>query len=552
MDRECYSLSTLPGTTALFRDFMETSASSEPTRLRRWYPTDPFSMEWAGSSPVLEAEQRANLADALAEQARGFAAGPEALANIESVRQGAAAVVTGQQVTLFGGPLLTLLKAATAIRKAEDATQASGRKHVPIFWMASEDHDLAEADQVTFPSRIGERRTVETLRLGLQPSRPLPVGALRVDDGGGAGGERLESALDRACELLGWAPVCDLLRECYAPGATMASAFGRLLTRIFAAQGLVVMDAGSRRFHAMGADVLRAALERADELREALLERSLELQGAGYHAQVLVTPDHSLLFLMDRESGARRPLLRSAEGGWKAGSKSYTTADLLEVLDAEPERLSPNSLLRPVFQDAILPTAAYVGGPAEVAYFAQCEVLYRSIPGRVTPVLPRLMATLVEPSIASTMAAHELQLPQVFEAKTDAELAQRLGARAMPIEGKRRTAAVGNALEAELEALTTYMASLNADLGRAATVSASKMRYQMNRLRRMAANFEVQRQASLNKHALAIMMNLFPEGHLQERVIGGVWFLARHGEELASLLVCHAAGECSGHQVVYL
>jgi bacillithiol biosynthesis cysteine-adding enzyme BshC len=403
-------------------------------------------------------------------------------------------------------------------------------------------------DQVALLSKSG----VETLRLGLKEVRPLPVGGLAVDGGSDEGLQALESALNHASELLGWAPVCDLLRECYAPGATLAGAFGRLLTKVFAEQGLIVMDAASRAFHAMGAAVLRAALERADELEDALLVRSKELEAAGYHAQVLVTADHSLLFLLDAETGARLPLRRAAEGVWKAGVRVYSTEELLKVLGAEPERLSPNALLRPVFQDAILPTAAYVGGPAEVAYFAQSEVLYHRILGRVTPVLPRLMATLIEPGIAATMAAHEVEFSQVLESKTVEALALRLGARAMPIEGKRRVAAVGNAMDAELAALTEYMTAMSADLGRSAEVSASKMRYQMNRLRNMAAKFELQNQASLNKHATATMSNLYPDGHLQERLLGGVWFLARYGDALPGLLVEHAAQECPGHRVVYL
>jgi bacillithiol biosynthesis cysteine-adding enzyme BshC len=378
------------------------------------------------------------------------------------------------------------------------------------------------------------------------------VGALPVDGGSEQGLQHLESALNQASELLGGAKISELLRECYTPGATLAVAFGRLLTQLFAEYGLIVMDAASHEFHSLGASVLRAALERADELEDALLVRSQDLEAAGYHAQVLVTADHSLLFLIDAETGARLPLRRTAEGEWKAGGRVYTTPDLMEILSAEPERLSPNALLRPVFQDAILPTAAYVGGPAEIAYFAQSEVLYSRILGHVTPVLPRLMATLIEPVIAATMAAQEIEFPQVLEARTVENLALRLGARAMPIDGKRKIAAVGNAMDAELTALTDYMTAMSADLGRAAGVSASKMRYQMNRLRRMAANFELQKQASLNKHAAAIMLSLYPNGHLQERLLGGVWFLARYGDALPALLVEHAAQECPGHRVVYL
>ena len=122
----------------------------------------------------------------------------------------------------------------------------------------------------------------------------------------------------------------------------------------------------------------------------------------------------------------------------------------------------------------------------------------------------------------------------------------------MPIEGKRKIAAVGNSMDAELTALTEYMTAMSPDLGRAAGVSASKMLYQMNRLRRMAATFELQKQASLHKHAAAIMLSLYPDGHLQERVLGGAWFLARYGDALPGLLVDHAAQECPGHRVVFL
>jgi bacillithiol synthase len=553
MNSECYPISTLPGTTSLFRDFVEPASSPNAAALRSWYPTDPFSMTWANTSPTLESSHRTRLADALLHQADGFGVTAPILANIERLKQGAAAVVTGQQVTLFGGPLLTLLKAATAIRKAQDATRQTGREHVPIFWLASEDHDLAEVDQLALLTKS----SVETLSLNLHTAAPVPIGAIPLTSDK-ASRAHLEAGLDRAAELLGWAPISTLLRECYTLDATLAIAFGRLLTKIFATHGLIVIDAASREFHSLGSSVLRAAIERAADLEAALLARTHELESAGYHAQVLVVPNHSLLFLLDAETSARLPLRRvpatpdQPEGNWKAGNRLYTTAALLEILATEPERLSPNALLRPLFQDAILPTAAYIGGPAEVAYFAQSAVLYAEISGRVTPILPRLSATLIEPAIVATMAAHELQFPQILEAKTPAALALRLGARAMPIEAKRKLAATGNAMDTELTALAEYLTAMSPDLGRSASVSASKMRYQMNRLRRMAATFELQKQASLTKHATALMLSLYPDAHLQERLLGGIWFLARYGDTLPDLLIEHAGQECPGHRILYL
>ena len=324
------------------------------------------------------------------------------------------------------------------------------------------------------------------------------------------------------------------------------------MTRLFAEQGLIVMDASGRECHRLGGRVLRAAIERGEELEEALLARTRELEAAGYHAQVLVKPGASLLFLIDEESKARVGLRRAGDGTWKAGTRAYTDAELLEVLESAPERLSPNALLRPVFQDAMLPTAAYVGGPAEVAYFAQSAVLYERVLGRVTPILPRFSATLIEPGIAGVMAREEVTLEDVFTARTVGALAERLGARTMPIAGKRKLAAVGNAMDAELTALTDYLGAMDESLGRSAAVSANKMRYQMARLRRMAANFELQKEASLGRHAEAIMLHLFPHQHPQERVVGGVWFLARFGEGLIARLVSEAALMCLGHAVVRL
>jgi uncharacterized protein YllA (UPF0747 family) len=218
---------------------------------------------------------------------------------------------------------------------------------------------------------------------------------------------------------------------------------------------LLVLDAAGREVHRLGAPVLRAAIERADELHNALLERNNALEAAGYHAQVAVAPQSSLLFLIDERSGARLALKRTAptaaepNGIWQAGREKFTTADLVGVLAAEPERISPAALLRPVFQDYLLGTSLIVGGPAEVAYFAQSAVLYERILGRTTAAEPRLSATLIEPAIGELLRKHELGLERVF-AETSDSLAQLFAARAMPVEGKRKLAAAGKALDAEL------------------------------------------------------------------------------------------------------
>jgi bacillithiol synthase len=540
MSSECFPITVLPHVSQLYRDYLAMAESPDAV-VRRWYGAEPFGGKWMGKAVAVKHPE--GLADLLEQQSVEFGSSDAAKANITKLQAGARAVVTGQQVVLFGGPLLTLLKAATAVARAREATKASGVEHVPVFWLATEDHDLEEVDQVSLLTKT----SVETLKLGLKMAHAVPVGGV-------VPGPELEGVVKRASELLEFAPVSEWLQECYLPKdgtrLTLALAFGRLMAKIFADQGLIVMDAASRGFHALGASTLRYAIEHAAELQDALIARGEELAKAGYHAQVLVAEGSSLLFLLDEITGERAALRRGANGQWKAGGRAYSTEELFAILEVTPERLSPNALLRPVFQDTLLPTAAYVGGPAEIAYLAQSAVLYEEILGRITPVLPRLSATLLEPAIAAVMGKDEVQLPDAMTTAED--LAQRLGARAMPIEGKRKLAAVGNALDQELSALTKYLSGMDVSLGKSAEVSGSKMLYQMNRLRRMAATFELQKGASLRKHAEAITLNVFPGGHPQERVVAGVWFMAKYGDGLVERLIEVAENQCPGHVVVRL
>jgi hypothetical protein len=217
MSSECYPVSVLPHVTRLYADYL--AMGENPGRLRGWYGSAPMSGEWMGGAA--QAADAGALAAALKAQSVEFGAGAKALANIEKLRAGARAVVTGQQVALFGGPLLTILKAATAVARAKEATARTGVEHVPVFWLATEDHDLAEVDQATLLSK----RDVETLRLGLT-SHGEPVGGVKL----GAG---VEALLEQAGELLGFAPVWDWLREFYTPEATLGGAFARLMARIF-------------------------------------------------------------------------------------------------------------------------------------------------------------------------------------------------------------------------------------------------------------------------------------------------------------------------------
>lgn len=539
---DCFPITVMPDMSRLFLDYCAGAATA-----RAFYASNPQPKSWQ-QRPALPPHW-----PELVALLRAQNPAPSATAALDALAHGAGTVVTGQQVGLFGGTLYTPFKAATAVARARQAT-AAGHPHSAIFWLATEDHDFAEIDHVTFPAG----RQLETLRYaeGNETAAARPVGGL-IPVGGLVIDERITPLLDRAWELLGPSDAMEALAEAYKPGRTFAQAFADFYAKLFAAQGLLVLDASGRDFHRLGAPVLRAGIERADEFNAALLDRSRELEAAGYHAQVNVAPDSSLLFLIDDKTGARVALKRQPKsaaepnGLWTAGPNTYSTADLLGILDAEPERISPAALLRPVFQDFLLSNSLILGGPAEVAYFAQSAVLYEKILGRQTVAEPRFFGTLIEPPIAELLRKHELTLERVF-AESPSSLAQLLAARTLPVEGKQKLAAAGNAMDAELNALVAWTAALDQGLGQSAETAAGKIRYQMNRLRTLAANFQLQKEASLTRHADAISNALFPGGVLQERTHGAAYYFARHGLDLAETLCTQAADSCSGHSAIWL
>jgi bacillithiol synthase len=531
---DCYPVTVAPGLNRLFLDFCAKALPDFLPPGDNWQERPALPAHWPELARLLAAQNSS----------------PDARPALAALEKGAGTVLTGQQVGLFGGPLYTPLKAATAIARARQGT-ASGIPHVAVFWLASEDHDFGEVNHTVFLAG----REQAHLEYEHGPSAALPAGRVVLDDS-------ITPLVERAAELMGPSETTDALVASYRPGRTFAQAFAEFYAKVFAAQGLLIVDPGGREFHRLGAPVLRAAIERADEFHAALIERGEALDAAGYHAQVAVAEQSSLLFLIDEKSDARLALKRIAadaaepNGLWQAAGPedvlNFSTDELLGILEAEPERMSPAALFRPVFQDYIFSTSLQIGGPAEIAYLAQSAVLFERILGRQTPVQARFSATMIEPSVANLLRKHDLSLEQIFAEESSESLAQRLAARSMPPETKRKLAAAGNAMDAELTELVEWMQSQDKGLGQSAETAAGKIRYQMNRLRTLAANFQLQRESTLSRHAESIMQAIFPGGIMQERVHGGAYYFARYGLQLAETFCELAANNCPGHSAIWL
>jgi len=401
----CLPFSQIPHTTALFTDFLAYTPS-----IRSFYPRPPQFAEWMKEEAgriSYDAERRQRVAAILSVQNKSWGASDRTLANLERLRKGAAAVVTGQQVGLFGGPMFAIYKALTAVKLAEEASNA-GIDAVPIFWLATYDHDLAEVNHVSIASAEG---VLETLTTPSHSVSGAPVSSVQL-------GDEILPVLEQAIALLGEGEAAQLLRETYRPGETLGTAFARLYARVFAEWGVIVLDASDAELSRVAAPIYRAAIERSEELSSALLRRGQALESAGYHQQVKVTESSVLLFTT--RQGARVPIHRQGEefvvDGEKLGEK-LSRSELLGQIEAHPEQFSPNVLLRPVVEDYLLPTLAYTGGAAETAYFGQAGAVYEALLGRVTPILPRFSATIVEPKVQRALEKTKIAITDVFTAR---------------------------------------------------------------------------------------------------------------------------------------
>ena len=534
VNSECLSFTQIPHSTRLFTEFLSYSPNIRP-----FYRRSPYISEWAaseGKQILYPVDRRQRVADILERQNRSFGSESKTFENLRKFREGASVVVTGQQVGLFGGPLFAILKALTAVASAKKA-EAVGVPSVPVFWLATEDHDLAEVNHTFLPTADGNLAELHTSSAGVEDA---PVENVRL-------GDEIGAVVAQAAELLGDSEITDVLKQAYRSGESMGSAFGKLFARIFRDWGVILIDAYDPELHRIAEPIFRAAIENAEELDHRLLDRGRELESAGYHQQVKVTNTSTLLFEI---KDGRRTVIHRTNGDFKIADERCSREELLDRISKSPETFSANVLLRPIVQDYLLPTLAYTGGPAEVAYFAQVGVVYERLLQRVTPVLPRFSATIVAPHHAKLLDKYELKLTELFHGEE--KLRVLMSQNVLPSSMQADFAAADMAVERALEKIRGDLQQLDPTLVDAAVTAESKMKYQLRQLESRAARAQLTRNEVIERHSKQLSSHLFPNKDLQEREIAGVYFLAKHGFELLHTLYEAALRDCPDHQVVFL
>lgn len=525
MVRSRISQKLLPELSRLYQDFLY-----DFPRVSRFYGGD-----WRSLETLVEAARRLEYPESRRQElVRALEDQQCAAGALERLaRPGAVAVVTGQQVGLFSGPSYTIYKLLTTIKLAERLRQ-QGVEAVPVFWLASEDHDLAEAGRCWC---FDENFRPVLLQVPAASSTPCPVGPLVPERYPIA---ELEASLD-GFPYAG--EVTALVQQAYAGPASMSEGFRRLLQALAGKWEVIFLDPLQVRVRELITPFLQDAARRIPELVDGLLSRSKELDQAGYHIQVKVGPSTSLFFLL--EDGQRLALRRRSDG-FHIGERRLDHEELV----ARAGQLSPNALLRPVVQDYLLPGVAYVGGPAEIAYMAQAEVLYRKLLGRVPVVFPRSSFTLIDARAAKWMDRYQLSLEECLHGL--APLRERIASRLIPADLEESFEQARQTIEEQLGQLRAKLLAFDRTLAAALDKSRAKILYQISKIHRKAAREALRRDERAAREAEILHHLVFPHKHLQERFYSLLPFLARHGLDVLEQLYASIDLECPDHLVVEL
>ena len=479
------------------------------------------------------------LLDVLREQQSALPASAARAANLNALAKGGAAVVaTGQQVGLFLGPLYTFYKAASAVAVARAIEAESGIRCVPLFWLQTEDHDFAEIRTCAVAGPDGQPVRLQLAEAGeVQPRVSVAHRCLGTD---------IDGVLDQVASLLDGQPgageVLALLRAHYRPGKSLAAAFAGVLATLFADEGLLFLDPRDARIASLAAPIYRSCLEEADLIERLLQDRQAALSAAGFATQVPVRSCALVFFHQDRAAGPRFRLQKRASdgaGAWALAGTTATVADaeLLDLLAREPLRFSTSALLRPIVQDALLPTVAYVGGPGEINYFAELGPLYQHFEVVPPLLVPRARFRCVDARTRRWLEQSGLVAADLAQPSRDIRARLHPAVPAGSPDPQELRARVARQILPAVEEIASAISATGEPLRRPAQRTRDSVAHALEQLIGRYARGLVERDETTLRRIEKLEMVLNPGGVAQERFYGWPWLASRLGPAVFKRLV---------------
>jgi len=449
---------------------------------------------------------------------------------ISWIKHGGLVVTTGQQPGLFCGPLYTLYKALSAIQLAKKLEVELGRVVVPVFWVASEDHDWEEVRRTYFVDR--EDRLVDVALEG-DEAEGEAIHSVQLK-------ENVSSLIRQASEVFGVTDFSEdylkLLQDSYREGTDLGTAMADVLLKLLGPRGLVVLDSNNAKLKSYSRDVLLAELESANASEKNLNRWSQSLIESGYHLQVPLLNQAVNLFLKG-PLGRERLYRSNGDFYLKKSNLTLSTEDIIHQLGKDQSSLSPNVLLRPIVEASILPVASYVAGPGELAYYAQIKPLYEYHSIDMPLVYPRHSATLIEKKITRKLTKFNLTLEDSNQKSQ--ELFSSIAQQELPVSINRTIdrweEEILHASDEVLQEIKKLDPTLEASVVKSRNRALASVKDLNHKIIR---SFKRKNEETL-KQIESIRMHLFPGGARQERILNPFFYLARYGEQLIEELIGH-------------
>jgi bacillithiol biosynthesis cysteine-adding enzyme BshC len=486
---------------------------------------------------------RERIAAILERQNRLLGASDLTFANIEKLRnERAVCAFAGQQAVLFGGPLLTMIKALAVVKAARLYSEQLQRPVVPIFWMAGDDHDFAEVNHTWVLNRQGE---LEKISYETPPKVELPASEITFADE--AELERSKGSMKTALGATEFTPeLYELLERCYTPQDTFVTAFGKLMATLTRDFGLLFFSPGDAEVKQHAAPFFHTILDLQDQLHTVITTTNSHVQEQGYHIQVEKKDNASHLFL---NLDGRKPVMRERDG-FLVGDKSYSRNKFAEYINESPDRVSPGVLLRPLFQSYLFPVVIQKGGPAEIAYFAQMNPVFQLF--RLVPPYyqARPSATFVEKRFAELMAEHNIS----FEELTgDVEqVINRVLAKSFPENLEKRFDRLKQDVERRFGEFVEESLQFDPALSQFATQTYGKIDFTLKQFEGKVFSSHKKKSKQTRDRLYRLWHALYPQRALQERSLNVSYFLSRYGFDFIRFMYNKIDCEENAHQMVHL
>lgn len=508
------------GFTQLYLDFLAGKNSA-----RNFYSGN--SLEQIGSRLDSSPIDRDKIIAILLRQSELYGSSLKAQSNIEKLRDpGAVCICAGQQAGLLGGPMFSVVKGLAVSKAAGQLSERLGRPVIPVFWIAADDHDFAEVNHTHVLDRNGDLCRIEYTTA---PDRELPIGRVYLNNT-----EELAASITKLRECLGETdfsgPLYEMLGRSYRPGETFVNAFGKLMAALTADYGLVLFSPVDTEAKKLGVPLFEAILRRQSSLHDATLARNQSIQRAGYHLQVQKHEQATHLFL---NLDGRKPIYRAGDR-FTVAEKSFTLDNLLSLLHNEPERFSPDVLTRPLFQSTLFPVAAQMGGPSEIAYFAQGNALFELFDLPLPQHLARPTVILLERRFDKLISEFNITFQEI---SGDVEqLVNRVMAAGFPPDLQRNYEGVRSDIKARFDQFGNESLAFDQSLKEFSKQTFGKIDFALKNFEEKLFASHKRKSKEIRERIYRLRTAVYPHSAMQDRSLNISYFIAKHGTGIIPFL----------------